>query len=106
MNKVPGLLPAAVAGAASQQEYKYGGTMNKLGVENSLWNNIRVKSGSGKKPTKEMLKQEKKIKRKAPDGITLDGEYPFVGNLKKMYENAVQGQQQQVQQIASSIKEY
>lgn len=35
--------------------------LNKLGVENSLWNNIRAKSGSGKKPTAEMLKQEKKI---------------------------------------------
>ena len=35
--------------------------LNKLGVENSLWNNIRVSKGSGKKPTKEMLKQEKKI---------------------------------------------
>jgi hypothetical protein len=35
--------------------------LNKLGVENSLWNNIRAKSGSGKKPTSEMLKQEKKI---------------------------------------------
>jgi len=37
--------------------------LNKLGVENSLWNNIRTKTGSGKKPTKEMLKQEKKIKQ-------------------------------------------
>jgi hypothetical protein len=36
--------------------------VNKLGVENSLWNNIRAKSGSKKKPTSEMLKQEKKIK--------------------------------------------
>jgi hypothetical protein len=35
--------------------------LNKLGVENSLWNNIRAKKGSGKKPTAEMLKQEKKI---------------------------------------------
>jgi hypothetical protein len=35
--------------------------LNKLGVENSLWNNIRANKGSGKKPTKEMLKQEKKI---------------------------------------------
>ena len=35
--------------------------LNKLGVENSLWNNIRASKGSGKKPTKEMLKQEKKI---------------------------------------------
>lgn len=36
--------------------------LNKLGVENSLWNNIRAAKGSGKKPTKKMLKQEKKIK--------------------------------------------
>jgi hypothetical protein len=45
--------------------------LNKLGVENSLWNNIRKKSEVNKKtgnkpkpPTAEMLKQEKKIKRK------------------------------------------
>jgi hypothetical protein len=38
--------------------------LNKLGVENSLWNNIRAKKGSGKKPTAEMLKQEAKIKAK------------------------------------------
>lgn len=37
--------------------------LNKLGVENSLWNNIRAKKGSGKKPTKEMLKQEANIKK-------------------------------------------
>jgi hypothetical protein len=36
--------------------------LNKLGVENSLWNNIRANKGSGKKPTAEMLKQERKIK--------------------------------------------
>jgi hypothetical protein len=36
--------------------------LNKLGVENSLWNNIRANKGSGKKPTEAMLKQEKKIK--------------------------------------------
>lgn len=36
--------------------------LNKLGVENSLWNNIRSAKGSGKKPTAAMLKQEKKIK--------------------------------------------
>ena len=39
--------------------------LNKLGVENSLWNNIRANKGSGKKPTAAMLKQEKKIKAKA-----------------------------------------
>jgi hypothetical protein len=36
--------------------------VNKLGVENSLWNNIRANKGSGKKPTPQMIKQEKKIK--------------------------------------------
>jgi hypothetical protein len=29
-----------------------------------LWDNIRANAGSGKKPTKEMLKQEEKIKSK------------------------------------------
>jgi len=29
-----------------------------------MWDNIRAAKGSGKKPTKEMLKQERKIKRK------------------------------------------
>lgn len=38
--------------------------LNKLGVINSLYNNIRAKKGSGNKPTPEMLKQEKKIKAK------------------------------------------
>ena len=28
-----------------------------------LWDNIRENKGSGKKPTKEMLRQERKIKR-------------------------------------------
>ena len=30
--------------------------------QRGLWDNIRDNKGSGKKPTKEMLKQEKKIK--------------------------------------------
>jgi len=44
---------------------------NKLGVKNSLWNNIRKKAelnkktgATPKKPTKDMLEQEKKIKAK------------------------------------------
>lgn len=45
--------------------------LNKLGVKNSLWNNIRARRGSGKKPTPEMLKQEKKIK--AESKMTLGG---------------------------------
>ena len=32
--------------------------------QKGLWDNIRANEGSGKKPTKEMLKQEKKIKAK------------------------------------------
>jgi hypothetical protein len=30
-----------------------------------LWDNIRAAAGSGKKPTPEMLKQEKKIKKES-----------------------------------------
>lgn len=49
-------------------EMENGGTMDKLGVENSLWNNIRAKVGSGKKPSKEMLEQERKISKKQMGG--------------------------------------
>ncbi len=31
--------------------------------ERGLWDNIRANKGSGKKPTAEMLKQERKIKK-------------------------------------------
>jgi hypothetical protein len=31
--------------------------------KHGLWDSIRENKGSGKKPTKEMLKQEKKIKK-------------------------------------------
>ena len=37
------------------------GSMSQRG----MWDNIRAAKGSGKKPTKEMLKQERKIKRMA-----------------------------------------
>jgi hypothetical protein len=30
-----------------------------------LWDNIRANKGSGRKPTKQMLEQEKKIKRES-----------------------------------------
>ena len=48
--------------------YKLGGKLNKLGVKNSLWNNIRENAGSGKKPTPEMLEQERKIKSQYANG--------------------------------------
>jgi len=54
--------------------------LNKLGVENSLWNNIRANKGSGKTPTKEMLKQERKINAKYEEGGTTD-KPRFPGNL-------------------------
>lgn len=44
------------------EQYGLGGKLNKLGVKNSLWNNIRANKGSGKKPTKAMLEQERKIR--------------------------------------------
>ena len=36
--------------------------------QRGLWDNIRANKGSGKKPTKEMLKQEAKIKSKKKTG--------------------------------------
>jgi hypothetical protein len=36
--------------------------------QRGLWDNIRANKGSGKKPTAQMLKQEKKIKRSMADG--------------------------------------
>jgi len=36
--------------------------------QRGLWDNIRAAKGSGKKPTAEMLKQERKIKAKAQMG--------------------------------------
>lgn len=39
--------------------------------QRGLWDNIRANKGSGKAPTKEMLKQEKKIKAKMQAGGTV-----------------------------------
>lgn len=44
-----------------------------------LWDNIRENIGSGKKPTKEMLAQEKKIKRKMEDGGSIPERYRNMG---------------------------
>jgi hypothetical protein len=44
-----------------------------------LWDNIRANKGSGKKPTKEMLKQEKKIKNENKMG----GKRKMYGGMKK-----------------------
>jgi hypothetical protein len=45
---------------AKQMIKRKDGSMSPRG----LWDNIRANKGSGKAPTKEMLKQEKKIKSK------------------------------------------
>lgn len=53
--------------------------LNKLGVTNSLYNNIRKKAAqnkktgaTSKKPTKEMLKQERKIKKITKADIVME----------------------------------
>jgi len=56
-------------------EYKKGGLIKRADGSYSkrgLWDNVRNNAGSGKKPTKEMLKQERKIKAKMEDGGTID----------------------------------
>jgi hypothetical protein len=47
------------------QEMKQGGMIKRADgsySQRGLWDNIRANAGSGKKPTKEMLQQEKKIR--------------------------------------------
>jgi hypothetical protein len=67
--------------------------LNKLGVKNSLWNNIRASKGSGKKPTIEMIKQEKKITDKSKQyesKSSLNGKMSYLkGNVKKIKSNKI-----------------
>lgn len=44
--------------------------------QRGLWDNIRANKGSGKKPTKEMLEQEAKIRAKAAYGMEVGGYFP------------------------------
>lgn len=54
-----------------------------------LWDNIRANKGSGKKPTKAMLEQEKKIKAKYPDGGAFPpGGIPKSAAIPKVYYSA------------------
>jgi hypothetical protein len=50
--------------------------------QRGLWDNIRANKGSGKAPTKEMLKQERKINAKHADGGTIDDEAGNRGMMK------------------------
>jgi hypothetical protein len=55
------LIGRGVLGSPAKQMIKRAdGSTSKRG----LWDNIRANKGSGKKPTKEMLKEAKKIKNK------------------------------------------
>jgi hypothetical protein len=72
------LVPIVMGAGALQQnkqEYGKGGLFKKKGgqmikradgsySQRGLWDNIRANKGSGKKPTKQMLEQERKIKNK------------------------------------------
>jgi len=57
---------------SNQMMYKQGGEMIKRAdgsySQRGLWDNIRANKGSGKKPTKQMLEQERKIKGKMQAG--------------------------------------
>jgi hypothetical protein len=53
------------------KEYKNGGMIKRADgsySQRGLWDNIRANKGSGKEPTKEMLKQERKINAKYAGG--------------------------------------
>ena len=55
--------------------------------QRGLWDNIRANKGSGKQPTKEMLKQEKKIKSEKKMGgnwLKESQELKFGGKKKRM----------------------
>jgi hypothetical protein len=51
-------MSTGMKGKAAEMIKRKDGSYSRRG----LWDNIRANAGSGKKPTKEMLKQEKKIK--------------------------------------------
>jgi hypothetical protein len=56
---------------SSENMYANGGMIKRADGSYSkrgLWDNIRANKGSGKEPTKEMLKQERKINAKYPNG--------------------------------------
>lgn len=61
-------LLGALGAETGYDSYRNGGQMIKRAdgsySQRGLWDNIRDNKGSGKKPTKEMLQQEKKIKAK------------------------------------------
>jgi hypothetical protein len=67
-NKEKGMtLPTVTVNSSRKKAMKAGGMLKRADGSYSkrgLWDNIRANKGSGKKPTAQMLKQEKKIKAK------------------------------------------
>lgn len=56
--------------------------------QRGLWDNIRAKKGSGKKPTKEMLEQEREIKKKAEKKYYAGGKVKYLkGGQVKLDKN-------------------
>lgn len=58
----------SLEGEAEYYQNTGGRSFQQGGEKNSLWKNIRANRGSGKKPTKQMLEQERKIKRNSQQG--------------------------------------
>jgi len=74
------------------RKFKNGGELIKRAdgsySRRGLWDNIRANKGSGKKPTKQMLEQERKIKAKYENGgyLTQNEQIPL-SELKRIYSN-------------------
>lgn len=68
-------------GTSGKVEMRKGGEMIKRAdgsySQRGMWDNIRDNAGSGKKPTREMLDQKRRINNKYPDG----------GDVKSVVEN-------------------
>jgi len=67
--------------------------------QRGLWDNIRANKGSGKEPTAQMLKQEKKIKskgvKKAPVGALLPLAAKILPAVASLVNNRNKKQEQQ-----------
>jgi hypothetical protein len=74
---------------ASGMEYAKGGKLIKRAdgsySRRGLWDNIRANKGSGKKPTKEMLEQEAKIKAEYAEGGNIEKYDKGGKNKTKVY---------------------
>ena len=75
---------------AENPEYKNGGMIKRADgsySQRGLWDSIRKNKGSGKKPTKQMLEQEAKIKAKYGDGGKINSIEEFNKKYNTNYKN-------------------